>query len=142
MYVKCALWGFNGGNMKLDNLYLAIHVGTLHQSNLGIFKMIVNILWDIASIHPRQSKLKELDRRVLFIKKNCWFPSFGILSNEHGDILFRKPILLDLNIKLLCKYIFFAIKLYYSLLRTLFRFSIVIINVMPLLKHCRSLFYA
>lgn len=67
--MKCALWGFNGGHTELGNPYLAIHVDTLHQSDLGIFKMIVGILREVASIQPRERKLKELDRRLLFIKK-------------------------------------------------------------------------
>jgi len=52
--VKCVLWGFNGGNIVFGNPYLAIHVDTLHQSDLGIFKIIVGILCEIAIVHPCQ----------------------------------------------------------------------------------------
>ena len=82
--MKCALWGFNGGTTPLGNPYLAIHVDTLHQSDLGIFKMIVGILRDMAAVNPRACKLKEMDRRLSYIKKNCRFSAFRIPGNENG----------------------------------------------------------
>ncbi|KAG0595978.1 hypothetical protein M758_UG213700 [Ceratodon purpureus] len=82
--IQCALWGFNGGDTTMGNPYLAIHVDILHQSDLGVFKMIVGIIRDMASISPRERKLQELDRRLLYIKQNCRFPAFRIPGNEQG----------------------------------------------------------
>ena len=84
MCMQCALWGFNGGDTTMGNRYLAIYVDILHQNDLGVFKMIVGIIRDMAFISPCERKLQELDRRLLYIKENCHFPAFRIRGNEQG----------------------------------------------------------
>ena len=60
------------------NPYLAIQVDVLHQTNVGIFKMLIGILRSMASggdiMHSRA--IKELDRRVLVIKKEARYAHF------------------------------------------------------------------
>jgi len=59
-----ALWGFNGDMTPLGNLYLSIRVDVLHQSDIGIFKMLVDILHRLVSPYVVQV----LDDRLMVIK--------------------------------------------------------------------------
>jgi len=43
MLGQCALWGFVGGDTTFGNPYRAANVNMLHQSNLEVFKILVDI---------------------------------------------------------------------------------------------------
>ena len=45
--MQCALLGFNKGETKYGNPYLAVNVDMLHQTELGLFKTIIGILREI-----------------------------------------------------------------------------------------------
>jgi hypothetical protein len=36
--MQCTLWGFNGGDTNMGNLYKCLHVDVKHQSDLGFSK--------------------------------------------------------------------------------------------------------
>lgn len=43
MLEQCALWGFAEGDAAFGNPYRAVNVDMLHQSDLGVFKTLVDI---------------------------------------------------------------------------------------------------
>ncbi len=88
------LWGFNGGESDLRCLYEYIHVDTLHQSDLGVFKTIGDVLCKDDNTH--NWILQEMDHHLLYIRRTSCHPSFQIPGMERGG---RFPCLIQNRIK-------------------------------------------
>jgi len=54
------------------NPYLSIHVEVLHQNNIGIIKMLMDILRQLVSPHVLQA----FDDKSMVIKETCQYPNF------------------------------------------------------------------
>ncbi|CAM6096622.1 unnamed protein product [Calypogeia fissa] len=83
--VKCALWGFSGSNLCYGNAYRSVQVDRLHQSILGVFKILVGIVGALRApstlvAHP----LRELDKRLKIIHKHCRYASFRLPGSNQG----------------------------------------------------------
>jgi len=100
--LQCALWGFNGGNTEFGNPYLAIQVDVLHQTDVGIFKMLIGILRCMASDGDLtySKAMKELDRRLLVIKKEARHAHYRY--SFVGFNLFSISILWLLDLIIIC----------------------------------------
>jgi hypothetical protein len=84
IFSQCALWGFKAGETTIGNPYRAIHVDIMHQSDLGIFKTLVEIVRSMAISSACQSHLRVLDDRLLLIKKTSRYSSFRIPGTDKG----------------------------------------------------------
>jgi hypothetical protein len=70
---QCELWGFNDGKTKWGNPYCVIHVDMLHQFDLGVFKTLVDTIWNI--LFTNFSKvLLELNKYLFETKARSCFP--------------------------------------------------------------------
>jgi hypothetical protein len=56
----------------------------LHQTNLGVFKMIIDILQGIALTSINSKILSSLDQHLFHIKKHSRYQSFWIPGTEKG----------------------------------------------------------
>jgi hypothetical protein len=74
------LWNFNGGDTRLGNPYLAINIDVLHQSDVGIFKMLVDIIREMVPL----TILTQLDQRLFQIWDKCRYPGFRIPRSARG----------------------------------------------------------
>ena len=63
--------------MEFGNPYCAINVDMLHQVNLGIFKIIVDIVQNMGK-QITWNPLSELDRRLMIIKETLQFLKFRV----------------------------------------------------------------
>lgn len=79
--LQCALWGFNGGDTSMGNPYKCLHVDIMHQSDLGVFKTLVDILRVLGG---SGNVLQLLDKRLLHIKATSRYQSFRIPGTEKG----------------------------------------------------------
>jgi hypothetical protein len=80
--MQCALWGYNGGESDVGCPYKCIHVDALHQWNLGIFKILVDVLCMNDKTH--NWILQEIDSHLSYIKSTSCHQSFWIPSIERG----------------------------------------------------------
>jgi len=70
---QCELWGFNDGKTKWGNPYCVIHMDMLHQFDLGVFKTLVDTIWNI--LFTNFSKvLLELNKYLFETKARSCFP--------------------------------------------------------------------
>ena len=83
MLEQCALWGFTGGDTTFGNPYRAVNVDMIHQSDLGVFKTLVDILRSIAT-STSVAILPELDQRLLCIKNSSRFSEFRVPGTDKG----------------------------------------------------------
>lgn len=83
---QCGLWGFCGGDLLYGNPYRCVQVDGLHQSILGVFKILVGIVRSSAASQSLVRKpLRELDRRLQYIHRECRYASFRLPgSNQSG----------------------------------------------------------
>lgn len=89
----------------MGNPYQSIHVDTLHQSDIGIFKMIVGIYREIAETTPGLRILEKLDQRLSQIKHGCRYPGFRIPGMIKVVIFAPLQTVQVLNIDMLCRYV-------------------------------------
>jgi len=74
-------WDFAGGDIKFGNPYLAINVDMLHQADLGIFKVLMNIVQDaLKKIDP--NSISELNRKLAVIKEPACFFKFHVSKSN------------------------------------------------------------
>ena len=60
-----------------------MNVDMLHQSDLGVFKILVDILRSITS-STSATILPEMDERLLCIKNSCRFSEFRVPGTDKG----------------------------------------------------------
>jgi hypothetical protein len=77
--VQSSLWGFNGGDTELGNPYRCIHVDMMHQSDLGVFKTLVDILRALTT-----ANLIQMDNRLLMIRRSFRYQSFRLPGTDKG----------------------------------------------------------
>jgi hypothetical protein len=83
--LQSALWGFCGADKQLGNPYRTIQVDGLHQSLLGVFKILVNIVRVAdGSVKLVRHPLRELDRRLQVLKQTYRYASHWIPGNRES----------------------------------------------------------
>jgi hypothetical protein len=79
------LSGFNGGETKMANPYKCLHVDIMHQSDIGVFKTLVDILCILAGPSTIEfESLHLMDKFVLCIKNTFRYQSFKIPRTNKG----------------------------------------------------------
>jgi hypothetical protein len=70
---------------KWGNPYCSIHVDMLHQSDLGVFKTLLDIIQDISATFTNSSNvLLELDKCLFLIKVKACFLGFCVPGIDKG----------------------------------------------------------
>jgi hypothetical protein len=80
--MQCALWGYNKGETDVECPYKCNNVDALHQWDLGIFKISVDVFCMNDNIH--NWNLQKIDTCLSYIRRTSCDQSFWIPSIERG----------------------------------------------------------
>jgi hypothetical protein len=88
--LQSALRGFNGGHTNWGNYYKAVQADCMHQSDIGVFPMLIDAIIEAAAGSSDTRLAKSVEANLMEIRRTCRFANLRIPGSNKGGYVTSK----------------------------------------------------